>query len=61
MSRSLRRHILAQLIGNSNPTSKSVADLHLAALAVENGLAVASADSDFGQMPGVRWVNPLSA
>lgn len=36
-----------------------MADLHLAALAMEHGLSVVSADADFGRMPNVRWVNPL--
>ena len=53
------RHVIAQLIDSTSPTSKSVADLHLAALAIENGLTVASTDTDFGDMPGVRWLNPL--
>jgi len=32
----------------------------LAALAIENGLAVCSADSDFARFP-VTWLNPLNA
>jgi len=55
------RHIIGQLIDGAKPTSKMIADLHLAALAVENGLTVASTDADFGRLPGVRWVNPLHA
>jgi uncharacterized protein len=34
-------------------------DAHLAALAVEHGLTVCSADRDFARFTGVRWVNPL--
>jgi len=34
-------------------------DAHLAALALEHGLAVYSTDSDFGKFKSVRWVNPL--
>ncbi|MBI3517682.1 MAG: PIN domain-containing protein [Proteobacteria bacterium] len=37
-----------------------VPDAHLAALAVEHGLTVCSADGDFARFPGVRWLNPLS-
>lgn len=40
-------------------TSKLVADAHLAALAVEHGLAVCSADSDFSRFPGLKWENPV--
>ncbi|HEY3259356.1 MAG TPA: TA system VapC family ribonuclease toxin [Pseudonocardiaceae bacterium] len=55
------RHIIGQLIDGTKPTSKMIADFHLAALAVENGLTVASTDTDFGRLPGVRWVNPVRA
>jgi hypothetical protein len=34
-------------------------DAHLAALAIEYGGEVCSADNDFARFPGVRWVNPL--
>jgi hypothetical protein len=33
----------------------------LAALAIEHGLALCSADGDFGRFAGLRWVNPLAA
>lgn len=36
-----------------------VTDAQLAALALELGVAVVSADSDFARFPEVRWVNPL--
>jgi toxin-antitoxin system PIN domain toxin len=38
-----------------------VPDAQLAALAIEHGLVVHTADTDFGRFPGVRWVNPLAA
>ena len=53
------RHLLAQLIEATRPASRGIAGLHLAALAMENGLTVVSADVGFDQMPGVRRVNPL--
>lgn len=34
-------------------------DAHLAALAIEHGLTLASTDGDFGRFPGLRWDNPL--
>jgi toxin-antitoxin system PIN domain toxin len=54
------RHILTQFVATANPTHGLVSDLHLAALAVENGLAVVSTDAGFGRIPGVRWMNPLN-
>lgn len=46
----LRHHITGNL----------VPDAHLAALALEYGVAVVSADTDFARFPEVRWVNPLA-
>jgi len=37
-----------------------VSDAHLAALAVEHGLTVCSADTDFARFREVRWINPLA-
>ena len=36
-----------------------VTDAHLAALAIEHGLELASCDTDFEKFPGLRWINPL--
>lgn len=41
-------------------TGNLVPDAQLAALAMEHGLVVYSADADFARFPGVSWVNPLS-
>ena len=35
-------------------------DAHLAALAIEHGGEVCSADTDFARFPGLRWVDPLA-
>jgi toxin-antitoxin system PIN domain toxin len=35
-------------------------DAHLAALAIEHGAEVCSADTDFRRFPGLRWSNPLA-
>ena len=35
-------------------------DAHLAALAIEHGGEVCSADTDFARFPGLRWTNPLA-
>lgn len=34
-------------------------DAHLAAIAIEHGAQLLSADRDFGRFPGLRWANPL--
>ncbi|TXH43801.1 MAG: VapC toxin family PIN domain ribonuclease [Actinobacteria bacterium] len=49
----LGRLMQAGIAGNLVP------DAQLAALAIEHGVAVASADADFGRFPGCRWINPL--
>jgi len=36
-----------------------VHDAHLAALAIEYGLTLCSADGDFARFPGLKWANPL--
>ena len=36
-----------------------VSDAHLAALAIEHGATLYSADNDFVRFPALRWVNPL--
>ncbi len=56
-----RRHreLLDELIGDSLP-SRLVSDAHLAALALEHGLSVASTDRDFATFPGLRWENPIA-
>jgi toxin-antitoxin system PIN domain toxin len=43
-----------QLAGNLIP------DAHLAALAIEHGLEICSADTDFARFTEVRWHNPLA-
>ena len=37
-----------------------VPDAHIAALAIEHGLTLCSADSDFARFPGLAWSNPLT-
>ncbi|MCB9379643.1 MAG: type II toxin-antitoxin system VapC family toxin [Acidimicrobiaceae bacterium] len=40
-------------------TGNLVTDAMLAAMAIEHGVAIVSADADFARFPGVRWLNPL--
>ena len=52
--------ILGELIDRHGLTGNAIPDAQLAALALEYGLAVCSADSDFARFAEVRWVNPLA-
>ena len=53
--------ILARLLASPLMTSRLVPDAHLAALAIEHGLTLCSADGDFVKFAGLRWENPLAA
>ena len=46
--------------GSQQVTGNLVPDAMLAPLALEHGLTVLSADTDFGRFPGVAWENPLT-
>jgi toxin-antitoxin system PIN domain toxin len=54
------RDILSGLLSLPGLTHKLVADAHLAALALEHGLVLCSADEDFRLFPGLRFENPLA-
>jgi len=43
----------------TNANGNLVTDAHLAALAMEHDLELASCDTDFAKFPGLRWINPL--
>jgi uncharacterized protein len=51
--------ILGDLLAATRVTGNLVPDAQLAALAIEHGLVVHSADTDFARFTQVRWVNPL--
>jgi uncharacterized protein len=51
--------VFGHLLVAGNATGNLVPDAHLAALAIEHGLELCTADSDFARFPGVRWRNPL--
>jgi hypothetical protein len=53
--------ILANLLGAAAVEGNLVHDAHLAALAIEHGLELCSADGDFGRFSGLRWTNPLAS
>jgi len=52
--------ILRNLLIASGTAGNLTSDAHLAALAIEHGGAVASADNDFRRFAGVTHVNPLA-
>lgn len=57
------RHLdlLAGLLAGTGAAGNLVMDAHLAALALEHGATLCSADTDFGRFPGLSWVNPLAS
>jgi uncharacterized protein len=54
------RDILGRLVCDLELRGNLVSDSALAALAIEHGLTVVSADSDFARFREVTWFNPLS-
>lgn len=53
--------LVGELIAKTGAVGNLVSDAHLAALAREHGLTIASADADFAKFPDVRWVNPVES
>lgn len=51
--------ILRNLLADSGTLGNLTSDAHLAALALEQGATLYSADHDFQRFPGIRHVNPL--
>ncbi|MGH9116746.1 MAG: TA system VapC family ribonuclease toxin [Acidimicrobiales bacterium] len=52
--------VFAELTATHAITADLVPDAMLCALALEHGLAVVTADTDFARFPEIRWTNPLS-
>jgi hypothetical protein len=52
--------VLDRLVVNKGLSPKLAMDAHLAALAIEHGLVLCSADGDFARFEGLRFENPLS-
>ena len=52
--------VLGRLIVKYRLGGKLVPDAHLTALAIQHGLEVCSADTDFARFTEIRWVNPLA-
>ncbi|MGH3769561.1 MAG: type II toxin-antitoxin system VapC family toxin [Pseudonocardiaceae bacterium] len=51
--------ILRDLIIRIGTAGNLTTDAHLAALAIEHGAQLCSADPDFSRFPGLRWLDPL--
>lgn len=53
--------VLGELVVRHDVCGNLVPDAQLAALALEHGLTVVSADTDFARFREVRWENPIAA
>jgi toxin-antitoxin system PIN domain toxin len=51
--------VLAELVARHGVTGNLVTDAQLAALAIEQGLVLYSADTDFAHFDELQWRNPL--
>lgn len=51
--------VLRDLLRAVGTAGNRVPDAHLAALAIEHGATLCSADEDFGRFPGLVWSDPL--
>lgn len=54
------REILGRLVTGLDIRANLVPDAALAALCVEHGLTMISADSDFARFTEIRWFNPVA-
>lgn len=54
------RETLGGLIESVEPSGNLIPDTFLAALAIEHGLTLCSADGDFARFPALRYENPLA-
>jgi len=54
------REILGRLIRELHLGANLISDAALAALCIEHGLSIVSADSDFGRFTEVEWFNPAA-
>jgi toxin-antitoxin system PIN domain toxin len=52
--------VLGQLLAKYHVAGNLIPDAHLAAIAIEHGLEVCSADTDFARFTEIRWTNPLA-
>ena len=60
-ARSLKNFVQSREFLEQRRLTQLLRQAQLAALAIEHGLVVHSADTDFGRFPGLRWENPITA
>ena len=53
------RSIFGRLVRQLDLRGNLVSDAALAALCIEHGLTIVSADSDFARFSEIQWVNPI--
>lgn len=53
--------VLGSLIRRYDLRGNIVSDAHLAALAIEHGLTLCSADTDFARFSELRWIDPVTS
>ena len=53
--------VMGGLVRRYRLTANLIPDAHLAALAIEHGLELYSADTDFARFTELRWRDPLAA
>lgn len=51
--------LLWRMIVEGRASGPLVTDAHVAALTIEYGGVLCTADRDFSRFPGLRWVNPI--
>jgi len=54
------QEIFRRLMIDGDLRAGLVSDAMLAALCVEHGLDIVSADSDFARFPEINWINPIA-
>lgn len=52
--------VLRNLLQSTGTAGNLTSDAHIAALALEQGYSIYSADNDFKRFPGVTHINPLT-
>lgn len=50
--------VVQELIAATQASGNLMTDVHLAALAIENGAELCSADTDFARFPRLKWTDP---
>jgi hypothetical protein len=54
------RDVMAKLLKSCEGNANLIPDAHLAALAIEHGLTLCTADGDFARFKDLSWQNPLA-